>query len=106
MSFVWPPLFGFFLLISDYLLWLQNPIPMQGKLEWESDSGRQLTITDIPINKLSKVEIESLQRGAVTALQALDIPVSHGIVKGKFYIHMNPYTGTLPLEPSPPHTWS
>lgn len=55
---------------------------MQGRLEWESDSGRQITIGDVSINELSKVEIQALQRLAITTLQGMDIPVSHGLLKG------------------------
>ena len=37
---------------------------------------------DVSINDLSPLEIEYLQREAVTRLQAMDIAVSHGILKG------------------------
>lgn len=56
---------------------------VQCRLEWESDSGRQLSITDVPVSELSKVEVEGLQRQAVTVLQSMDVPVSHGVIKGK-----------------------
>lgn len=52
------------------------------RLEWESDSGRTLTLEDVPVNELSKVEVEALQRVAVAKLQEMDIPVSFGVIKG------------------------
>lgn len=55
---------------------------LQGRLEWESDSGRQITIGDVAVNELSKVEIQAVQRLAINTLQGMDIPVSHGILKG------------------------
>ena len=55
---------------------------LQGRLEWESDSGRQITIGDVSVNELSKVEVQALQRLAITILQSMDIPVSHGLLKG------------------------
>ncbi len=59
----------------------------QGRLEWESDSGRQLTLLDVQISELSKVETDGLQRQAVHALQAMEIPVSYGVLKGDEIIH-------------------
>lgn len=53
----------------------------QGRLEWESDSGRQLTLTDVSVNDLSKVEIQTLQRLSIPKLQAMEIPASHGLLK-------------------------
>jgi len=60
---------------------------LQGRLEWESDSGRQLTIGDVAVNELSKVEIQAMQRLAINTLQSMDIPVSHGLLKGLCTIH-------------------
>ena len=53
----------------------------QGRLEWESDSGRQLTLTDVSVNDLSKVEIQTLQRLSIPKLPAMEIPASHGLLK-------------------------
>lgn len=55
---------------------------MQGRQEWESDSGRQITLPDVSVNELSKVEMQALQRLAITTLQGMDIPVSHGLLRG------------------------
>lgn len=51
-------------------------------MEWESDSGRQITIGDVAVNELSRVEMQALQRLAITTLQNMDIPVSHGLLRG------------------------
>ena len=56
------------------------------RLEWESDSGRTLTLEDVPVNELSKVEVEALQRVAVAKLQEMDIPVSFGVIKGVCWV--------------------
>lgn len=58
----------------------------QGRCEWESDSGRMLTLQDIPVNELSRAEIAALQRLAISQLQSMDIPVSHAVLKGLSYI--------------------
>lgn len=55
---------------------------LQGKGEWESDSGRTLTLQDMDMSKLSKVELLALQRVAISQLQSLNIPVSHALVGG------------------------
>lgn len=55
---------------------------MKGRFEWESDSGRQLTLQEVNASELSKVEMQALQRLAVSQLQSMDIPVSHGLIKG------------------------
>ena len=54
----------------------------KGRFEWESDSGRQLTLQEVNASELSKVEMQALQRLAVSQLQSMDIPVSHGLIKG------------------------
>ena len=53
--------------------------------EWESDSGRQLTLQDVNASELSRVELQALQRVAINQLQSLDIPVSHGLIKGVLF---------------------
>lgn len=53
-------------------------------MEWESDSGRQITVEDIPVNELSKVETHALQRLGISVLQGMDIPVSQGLLKGQY----------------------
>ena len=53
--------------------------------EWESDSGRTLTLQDVNASELSKVELQALQRVAVNQLQSLDIPVSHGLIRGVLF---------------------
>lgn len=58
------------------------PPSSQGRCEWESDSGRQITLSDLEVAELSRVELHVLQRIAITQLQAMDIPVSHGMLKG------------------------
>ena len=60
----------------------------QGRLEWESDSGRQLTLTDVSVNDLSKVEIQTLQRQSIPKLQAMEIPASHGLLKTGVCVYM------------------
>jgi len=54
----------------------------KGRCEWESDSGRQLTLQEVNASELSKVEMQALHRLAVSQLQSMDIPVSHGLIKG------------------------
>ena len=54
----------------------------KGRFEWESDSGRQLTLQEVNASELSRVEVQALQRLAVSQLQTMDIPVSHGVIKG------------------------
>lgn len=66
-----PPLLLFLLLPS-----------FQGRCEWESDSGRQITLQDVEVTELSRVELQVMQRIAITKLQDMDIPVSHGMLKG------------------------
>ena len=58
------------------------PPPPQGRCAWESDSGRHMTLVDTEITELSRVEVQALQRIAVTQLQGMDVPVSHGMLKG------------------------
>ena len=58
---------------------------MQRKCEWESMSGRQLTISDTLTSDLSKVELDYLQRVAIARLQGMDISVSFGLLKGNNY---------------------
>lgn len=53
----------------------------QRKYEWESISGRQLTLPDIKMEEMSKVEWEALQRLAIGRLQEMDISVSYGMLK-------------------------
>ena len=60
-------------------------------MEWESGSGHQITIGDVAVNELSKVEYQAIQRLAITMLQGLDIPVSHGLLKG-MYVCMYVYS--------------
>ena len=55
---------------------------MQGKCEWQSDSGRMLTLRDVEMSRLSQVELFAFQRVAVNQLQAMNIPVSHALVNG------------------------
>jgi len=43
-----------------------------------------VTVEDIPVNELSKVETHALQRLGISVLQAMDIPVSHGLLRGMF----------------------
>ncbi len=57
-------------------------LPPQGRCEWESDSGRMLTLRDTPVNELSRVELEAMQRLAIGHLQSMDIAVSHAVLKG------------------------
>ncbi len=68
------------LTLQDHLLRIF--VPFQGRLEWESDSGRQITIGDVYVNELSKVEIQAMQRLAINQLQSMEIPVSHGLLRG------------------------
>lgn len=42
-----------------------------------------LTLQDVNVGDLSKVEIVAMQRVAVSQLQNMDIPVSHGVLKGQ-----------------------
>lgn len=56
--------------------------PKKRKGEWESISGRHLTLQEVSVNDLCLLEIEYLQREAVTRLQKMDVAVSHGILKG------------------------
>ena len=65
-----------------------NFVSFQGRLEWESDSGRQITIGDVSVNELSKVEIQAMQRLAINQLQTMEIPVSHGLLRGGYTTHM------------------
>ena len=58
----------------------------QGKSEWESDSGRMLTLRDVEMSTLSQVELQAFQRVAVNQLQAMNIPVSHAVINGKLSI--------------------
>ena len=58
------------------------PTDMQSKREWESDSGRTLTLKDTEMGKLSKVELLALQRVAINQLQSMNIPVSHALMGG------------------------
>ena len=53
----------------------------QHKYEWESMSGRQLTLFDIKMEEMSKVEWEALQRLAIGRLQEMDVSVSYGMLK-------------------------
>ncbi|KAL5460443.1 hypothetical protein EMCRGX_G033893 [Ephydatia muelleri] len=55
--------------------------PKKRKGDWESYSGRQLTLQEVSIRDLSPMEVEFLQREAVTRLQKMDVAVSHGILK-------------------------
>ena len=48
-----------------------------------------LTLQDAQCSDLSRVEIAALQRLSISQLQALDIPVSHAILKGLLH---NKYT--------------
>ena len=53
----------------------------QRKYEWESMSGRQLTLSSIKMEEMSKVEWEALQRLAIGRLQEMEISVSYGMLK-------------------------
>ena len=52
-------------------------------------------LRDVDVDTLSKVEVYALQRLAVNQLQAMEIPVSHGILKGTSF--------TIPLWVSVAH---
>ena len=58
---------------------------VQGKCEWQSDSGRMLTLRDVEMGHLSQVELFAFQRVAVNHLQAMNIPVSHALVTGTLH---------------------
>jgi hypothetical protein len=55
----------------------------KGKCEWESDSGRMLTLKPVEMNKLSQVELLAFQRVAINQLQSMNLPVSHAIIAGR-----------------------
>ena len=59
----------------------RGPLISQHKYEWESMSGRQLTLFDIKMEEMSKVEWEALQRLAIGRLQEMDVSVSYGMLK-------------------------
>lgn len=56
----------------------------QAKCEWESISGRRLTLQSVNAADLSKVEMECLQRVAIGLLHAMEISVSYALLKGCF----------------------
>ena len=45
-------------------------------------------LRDVEADTLSKVEMQALQRLAVNQLQTMDVPVSHGILKGMYPVVM------------------
>lgn len=77
------PLLSFTLSLPLFLSLPSPSLLLQGKCEWESDSGRMLTLTDVEMNTLSQMELLAFQRVAINQLQAMNIPVSHALVTGK-----------------------
>ena len=45
-------------------------------------SGRQLSITDTVVGRVSKLELNALQRLSIARLQGMDMGVSYGMIKG------------------------
>ncbi|XP_019850856.1 PREDICTED: rho GTPase-activating protein 6-like [Amphimedon queenslandica] len=63
---------------EQFFMW--KPVKRK-RCEWESMSGRQLTIKDTHISELGKAELEALQQIAIARLQEIDISVSKSSIR-------------------------
>lgn len=58
-------------------------LSLQGSCCWNSVTGKQVVLTDTPLQQLSEIERKVLQKVALAKLQALNLGVTVKIPSGK-----------------------